>query len=82
VTQFANGVAQRDPESALAWVASIADPDLRGAQLEQLAKDWLRMDGAAAREWIANTDQLTPAARRRIIEQRNPNYGPQVQFNF
>jgi hypothetical protein len=80
VTQFASTVSRRDPEAALAWAASIGDADLRGAQLEQLASRWLQQDSAAARSWIANTDQLTPSARRRILEQRQTNYGPNVDF--
>jgi hypothetical protein len=81
VTQFAGAVAQRDPEGALAWAASIGDPDLRGAQLERLAGRWLQMEPVAARQWITKTDQLTPGARRRIIEQRAANNGPNVDFN-
>jgi hypothetical protein len=74
VTRFAGAVAQRDPEGALAWATSISDPDLRGAQMEQLAGRWLQTDAATAREWIKNTDQLTPGARRRILEQRAQSY--------
>jgi hypothetical protein len=81
VTQFAGTVAKRDPEGALAWAASIGDPDLRGAQLEQLAGRWLQQEPIAARQWIASTDQLTPSARRRIIEQRTANYGPNVNYD-
>lgn len=82
VTQFAGSVVRREPEAALAWVASIGDADLRGAQLEQLASRWLQQDSAAARQWISGTDQLMPSARRRILEQRRSNYGPNIGMDF
>ena len=80
VTHFAGALMQRDPAGALAWASSLADGDLRSAQLEQLAGRWLQTDAAAAREWINRAEQLSPNARRRILEQRSPGYQPYNQY--
>jgi hypothetical protein len=70
VTQFASVAAQKDPATAVAWAATITDPDLRGAQLEQLAGRWMNNDPVAARQWINDPNNLTPSARRRVLESR------------
>jgi hypothetical protein len=80
VAQFAATSLQRDPASAMSWARSISDPDLRGAQLEQLGTRWMQMNSAAARAWIANAEELTPSARRRIVELRAPAFSPVSGF--
>jgi hypothetical protein len=80
VTQFASTVMRRDPESAVAWAASIGEPQLRATQLEQLTTRWMQTDAAAARQWISQTDNLTEAAKRRILNQR-PVQGNNYYYN-
>ena len=61
---------RRDPETAIAWAASIAEPQLRFTQLEQLAKRWMQADASAARQWLAQTDMLAESAKHRVLDQR------------
>jgi hypothetical protein len=70
VTQFAGSVIRREPETAMAWAASIVEPQLRSTQLEQLAIRWMQSDAGAARQWIAGTDMLAESAKHRVLNQR------------
>jgi hypothetical protein len=62
VAQFAATSLSRDPASAMAWARSIADPDLRSAQLEYLGNRWMQMNSAPASAWITDAEELTPAS--------------------
>lgn len=45
-------VQQRNPRVALAWIEGISDVKKREGAYQQLARDWLYNDPAAARKWI------------------------------
>ncbi len=67
VIGFTQVVGGRDPQSAVTWAQTITDPQVRTANLEQIAGSWMRHDATTAKEWISQTNTLAPEAKTRIL---------------
>lgn len=48
LSQFSASILELDPRAALLWAAEIANPETRQQQLQQLAGEWLAMEGQRA----------------------------------
>ncbi len=42
-----------EPERALAWAATVGDPEIRAGQVQDVLSRWVRRDPPAARSWAA-----------------------------
>lgn len=64
---LARKISQEDPEAALTWVAGITDEKQRLRQTESVARDWMRQNPAAARQWISSSN-LPGDVRKRLLD--------------
>ena len=69
VASFSEKIASEEPESGLAWAATIGDAEARTEVVRRLTRQWLERVGAEARKWLLGTDQLTPAAKAKLLEE-------------
>ncbi|HVU35166.1 MAG TPA: hypothetical protein VHE61_17155, partial [Opitutaceae bacterium] len=53
-----------DPSIAATWTAKVANPNLRNNLTVDIARNWLRFDPTAARQWIAQTALPDPIKQR------------------
>ncbi|MHA3771988.1 hypothetical protein ACXR0O_10670 [Verrucomicrobiota bacterium sgz303538] len=67
VAKYAKSVIATDPEAALSWISTIADPQLRQLQLENHTRLWLQTNRTDAIQWIQQTDSLSPATKQRLL---------------
>jgi hypothetical protein len=72
VIQFSNTLADTDPEGAITWATSVTDSAKRAQQVEGLAGRWLSFDKQRAQQWIAETNQLPPEAKARLLGGKVP----------
>ncbi len=56
IAGYVGTVADSDPQKATQWVAAIVDEKTRLSVMEWIARPWLRMDEAAARAWIEQSE--------------------------
>lgn len=61
-------ISLEDPETALAWAATISNTAQRTRQTEILIQDWLRQDVSAARAWISRA-KLPEGTRERLLRE-------------
>jgi len=67
VIQFTNTLADTDPEGAITWATTVADSAKRAQHVEGLAGRWLSFDKQRAQQWIAETNQLPPEVKARLL---------------
>lgn len=67
IERLGQKIAAEDHETAMSWAVTISDAKRRERQMESLARDWLRQDAAAAREWIARSP-LPPETKARLLK--------------
>lgn len=56
------------PDLAVAWAENITAPELRSTALNDVLRNWVASDPAAARSYFDNTPNLLPADRQQISE--------------
>ena len=65
---YCNAISAYDAAVAATWANSISQPGPREATLTAVFKQWRRYDEAAARNFILQNPNLSPAARQRILQ--------------
>jgi hypothetical protein len=55
VSAFATRIASVDPQLALQWAATIAEPGARRSEIEAAIGSWFEVDPAKASAWLANS---------------------------
>ncbi|HEY2344135.1 MAG TPA: hypothetical protein VGH90_13920, partial [Chthoniobacteraceae bacterium] len=71
---FSDSTFARDPEGALAWSQTISDPRDRDSSVEDLVRQWMESDSAAARKWLDANTQISADEKDRILNGA-PRYG-------
>lgn len=66
---FAYSIDRRDPQSSLAWAATISDQRLREETIIRISLDWLRRDAQNARTILENTPNLPQGLLERLGRQ-------------
>ena len=59
--------ANRTPETALQWIATITDPQLKQNSLLQLLQTWQQTDPTIARQYLAQADWLDNSQRQQLL---------------
>ena len=72
---YANAVAQKDPQGALAWAAAITDKDRQQRAVENVVRTWVRQDAPAAKEWVAQSSLPDEVKTRIQAPSRGGNSG-------
>jgi hypothetical protein len=67
ISVLARKIAPEDPATALQWAATISEERPRNRQTEQIARDWMNQDPAAASRWIQSSS-LPPDTRNRLLK--------------
>jgi ferric-dicitrate binding protein FerR (iron transport regulator) len=67
VGSFVGSVTYSDPATAVAWAASISDPQQRNNRMENSARTWLQQDEAAARAWVQQST-LPDNVKQRLLQ--------------
>ena len=60
------------PEIAVGWAESLAEPGLRANTLRLVAQQWAQRDAEAVRRFLAATPNLLAADRAALMEGSNP----------
>lgn len=63
---FAYSIDNRDPQSSLAWAATITDQRRREETLSRISRDWLRRDADNARAVLSTMPDLPANVRERL----------------
>lgn len=66
---FAYSIDNRDPQSSLAWAATITDQGRRDETVSRIARDWLRRDTQNARAVLESMPNLPANVRERLNRQ-------------
>ena len=66
---FAYSIDNRDPQSSLAWAATITDQGRRDETVSRIARDWLRRDTQNARAMLETMPNLPANVRERLNRQ-------------
>ncbi len=66
VAIFATRAAQEDPSSAMQWIGTIADPDVRSRAATLVAVQMLEQDPDAGSQFIANTTLMTDQQKQML----------------
>jgi hypothetical protein len=66
---FAYSIDNRDPQSSLAWAATITDQGRREETVSRIARDWLRRDTQNARAVLETMPDLPKNVRDRLNRQ-------------
>lgn len=66
---FAYSIDNRDPQSSLAWAATITDQGRRDETLSRIARDWLRRDAQNARAVLETLPNLPENVKQRLNRQ-------------
>lgn len=65
---FANAISRTDPEAAMAWAGTVANEEARVRAIGQVARDWMRQDADAARNYITTQPNIPEQLRNRVLE--------------
>lgn len=63
---FAYSIDNRDPQSSLAWAATITDQRRREETISRISRDWLRRDTENARAILSTMPDLPASVRDRL----------------
>jgi hypothetical protein len=70
-----------EPKQAIVFAPQISAPDVREQAFRRVAAGWLYRDPAAAKEWLAVTEKLSPEVKaleiRKAAEPRRATDRPQ-----
>ena len=69
ISGFVPVLAKSEPDSAIVWAASMQEESTRSELVRQLGSAWLQKAPEAARAWLEQNGNLTPADRAAIISQ-------------
>jgi hypothetical protein len=69
IEAYVSKITPAFPESAARWAESIGDETSRRRQMEAVGEDWLQLDQAAARTWIAQA-ALPDIDKARLLDLR------------
>lgn len=64
---YCTALSAYDAPSAAVWANGISQPGLREAALNAVFNQWEKLNPSAARNFILQNSQLTPAAQQRIL---------------
>lgn len=64
---YSTAISAYDAPVAAVWANGISQPGLREAALNAVFKQWEKLNPSAARNFILQNSQLTPAAQKRIL---------------
>lgn len=64
---YSTAISAYDAPVAAVWANGISQPGLREAALNAVFKQWEKLNPSAARNFILQNSQLTPAAQQRIL---------------
>jgi hypothetical protein len=64
---YSTAISPYDAPVAAVWANGISQPGPREAALAAVFKQWEKVDSSAARNFILQNSNLTPAARQRIV---------------
>jgi hypothetical protein len=64
---YSTAISAYDAPVAAVWANGISQPGPREAALAAVFKQWEKVDSSAARNFILQNSNLTPAARQRIV---------------
>lgn len=53
---YSRSVVDEEPSSAMEWAQAIEQEDLRNETITQIAREWYRLDIAAANRWLQSTN--------------------------
>lgn len=73
--RFARSVVRTDPAGALAWSASITDPQARTRSVTDVVGRWMRRDADAAKQWVT-TSTLPEETKTQILAAAPVERGP------
>lgn len=79
VASFASRSAPRDPEGATMWAATLEPGAQRSSALGQTVGIWLRLNPAAANEWITNAPGLSAEERESLAKQPAQRFDPRFE---
>ena len=79
VASFATRTAPRDPEGATMWAATLEPGAQRSSALGQTVGIWLRLNPAAANEWITNAPGLSAEERESLAKQPAQRFDPRFE---
>lgn len=63
--EFAKSIVKADPSGAAAWALSITTPEIRDRTTQNIVRDWMRRDQAAAQTWVASA-QISDEVKARL----------------
>lgn len=63
---FSMMIEGQDPQSALAWAGTISDQARREGAMREIARNWVRREGDAARAVLQQTPNLPEAVRAKL----------------
>ena len=69
--QFATSVAQKDPESAMAWANAVTDDTKREFAVQQVYMQWKSKDADAANSALVETD-VSEQKKAELLEMEAP----------
>ena len=66
VQSYVNSIAHSSPDVAAPWAETLTDPNQRNSQIENVARQWLQTDRAAAEAWLAKLN-LPDDLKKRVL---------------
>jgi hypothetical protein len=64
---FVNNISYQYPAIAAPWAATLSDPNQRNNAIENVARNWLQSDTAAAKDWLSTTS-LPDDRKARLLQ--------------
>jgi ferric-dicitrate binding protein FerR (iron transport regulator) len=55
VAAFTSRIASVDPQTAVQWAATIAEPGARSSEIQAAIESWFEVDPAKASAWLASS---------------------------
>jgi hypothetical protein len=75
VEEFSTSVAREEPQTAIQWAETIADPETRTETLTRVAQTWYRQDKESTTQWLA-TSGLPEESVKAVTEAPQRDGGP------
>jgi hypothetical protein len=74
-------MAQSDPQSAIGLASGLEDADLRSKAQQSVVTRWMRVDPAAAAQWV-NSSSLPQDEKNRLLEKSSQPETGVMSGNF
>ena len=71
IEAYVDAVSSQEPAAAAAWVSQL-DGKQSQYRIDNIARNWLRYDEAAARQWILSLP-LTPEKQQQLLKRGSNN---------